>query len=61
MGTVTQDVRAFPSWEACEQTRQQMMHTAGRLQTTIQIKDPQTGQPTTAQQGIVWLCKSGTH
>ena len=56
-GTVTQEVRAFPSVEACEQTRQQMVKTVGRQHTTMQVTDLQTGQPATVQYAIVWSCQ----
>jgi len=59
LGIVTQEVRAFPSFEACEQTRKQMVKTVGRQQTTMQVRDPQTGQPATARHAIVWACQPG--
>jgi hypothetical protein len=59
VGTVTQDVRAFPSFEACERTRQQMVKTVGRHTTTMQVTDPQTGQPATARHAMVWACQPG--
>jgi len=59
LGIVTQEVRAFPSFEACEQTRKQMGKTVGRQQTTMQVRDPQTGQPATARHAMVWACQPG--
>jgi hypothetical protein len=59
LGTVTQEVRAFPSLDACEQTRKQIVKTVGAQTTTMQVTDPQTGQPATARHAIVWRCQPG--
>ena len=58
--TVTQTVRRFPTQDACEHTRKQMMATGGAPTATINRRDPQTGTAGIVRQTIAWSCQRTT-
>jgi hypothetical protein len=58
--TVRQDIRLFPTQDACEQTRQQIAASRGASATTLTLPGPQTGTTTTVRQTITWACQRVT-
>jgi hypothetical protein len=53
---VTQEVRRFPTFDACETTRQQMVKTGGSHTTTVDLIDPSNRNAGVVRQAIVWSC-----
>jgi hypothetical protein len=57
---VTQAVRRFPTFDACEHTRQQMVKTVGSQTTTVDVIDPSNRSAGVVRQAIVWSCQRAT-
>ena len=57
LSTVTAGVRAFPSWRPVSRRASRWSKRWGGNTTTMQVRDPQTGQPATVRYAIVWSCQ----
>jgi hypothetical protein len=59
-GLVTQEVRRFPTQDACNTVKRQMEHTVGSQTTYIDQIDPSNRMPGVLRHAIQWGCRPAT-